>query len=306
MSKRILFFGNERLATGVHSSVPTLRALLNADYEIPAIVIAQNQTGKSRRERLLEVSETAQKRNIPLLSPVDLAEARDQLAGFGAEAAVLIAYGKIVPAAILDLFPRGVINVHPSLLPRHRGPAPIENTILNGDEETGVSLMRLAAEMDTGPVYAQRTLSLNGNETKQELADRLLALGADLVMEYLPKVLDGSAEPIPQDEAAATYDHLITKADGLVDWTKSALRLEREVRAYAGWPRSRTAFFGKEAVVTKAHVAGTGGAGQPGGLRIEGRELGVYTGQGVLVIDSLIPAGKKEMTAAAFLAGYKR
>lgn len=303
MSKRILFFGNERLATGVHSSVPTLRALLDEGYEVPAIVIAQNQMSKSRRARQLEVSEVAQEHNIPLLSPADLAAAGNQLAGFGAEAAVLIAYGKIVPAGILDLFPKGIINVHPSLLPRHRGPSPIESAIVDGDNETGVSLMRLAAEMDTGPVYAQQTIALSGKETKQELADRLSALGAELVMEYLPKVLDGSAEPLPQPETDATYDHLITKAAGQIDWAKPAVRLEREVRAYAGWPRSRTRLGSTDAVITAAHALA--GRGQPGTLRVEAKELGVYTGDGLLIIDSLIPAGKKEMPATAFLAGYK-
>src|SRR5512146_25935 len=121
MSNKVLFFGNERLATGVSSQVPTLRALLDKGYEVPAVVIAQNQMAKSRRERQLEVATVAKEHNIPLLSPLDLAAAREQLAGFGAEAAVLIAYGKIVPSAILDLFPHGVINIHPSLLPRHRG-----------------------------------------------------------------------------------------------------------------------------------------------------------------------------------------
>lgn len=302
MSKRILFFGNERLATGVESSMPTLRALLDGGYEVPAIVVAQNQMAKSRRERQLEVAAIAQERGIPLLSPARLTDASDQLAAYGAEAAILIAYGKIVPAAVLDLFPRGIINVHPSLLPRHRGPSPIESAILDGDRETGVSLMRLAAKMDTGPVYAQAKLPLNGNETKRELADRLADLGAGLIMEYLPKVLDGSVEPLSQDENAATYDHLITKAAGQVDWTKPAVRLEREVRAYAGWPRSRSRLGSTDVIITAAHASD--GRGQPGTPRVENKQLGVFTSDGLLVIDRLIPDGKKEMPAEAFLAGY--
>jgi methionyl-tRNA formyltransferase len=277
--------------------------LVAAGYEIAAVIVAQNQMAKSRRERQLEVTEIAEKHSIPLLSPADLAEARDQLAGFGAEAAVLIAYGKIVPAVILDLFPREIINVHPSLLPRHRGPSPIESAILDGDQETGVSLMRLAAKMDIGPVYGKRTIPLKSNETKQDLADRLAALGADMVLEYLPKMLDGSAEPRPQDEAGATYDHLITKAAGQIDWTKPASRLEREIRAYAGWPQSRTKLGSTEVIITKAAAAGE--ALKPGEIHAENKRLLIGTGEGSLEILSLKPAGKPEMPAAAFLAGHK-
>lgn len=304
MSKKILFFGNERLATGVHSQAPTLRALLGEGYEVPAIVVVQGHMAKSRRERPLEVSEIAREHNIPLLSPGDLAETCDQLGSLGAEAAVLIAYGKIVPPEILDLFPRGIINVHPSLLPRHRGPSPIEGTILDGDWETGVSLMRLAAEMDTGPVYAQRKLALDGSETKQELADRLGTLGAGLVTEYLPGILDASAKPRPQDKAHATYEHLITKADGTIDWSKPATRLEREVRAYASWPQSRAKLGSTEIIITQAAAVAGESLGS-GEIRTANKRLLIGTCEGSLEILRLKPAGKPEMSAEAFLAGYR-
>jgi len=304
MSKRILFFGNERLATGVHSGMPALQALIASGYEVAAVVIAQGETGKSRRQRRLEVAAIAEQHNIPLLAPVDLEAAHGQLAGFGAQAAVLIAYGNIVPQAILDLFPRGIINVHPSLLPLHRGPTPIENAILDGGGQTGVSLMRLDFKMDAGPVYAQTAVPLGSHETKQVLADRLAAIGADLVLAHLPKILNGSLEPRPQDESAATYDNLISKDDARLDFeTKPALRLEREVRAYAGWPRSRTTLGSTDVIITKSHVEA--GTGKPGSLLIERGKLGVHAAEDVLIIDSLVPAGKKDMPVAAFLAGYK-
>jgi methionyl-tRNA formyltransferase len=303
MSNKILFFGNERLATGVHSSVSTLQALLTGGYEVPAIIVAQAETAKSRQQRQLEVSVIAGQHDIPVLSPADLAETHDQLAAYDAEMAVLIAYGKIVPAAILDLFPKGIINVHPSLLPLHRGPTPIENAILDGDRQTGVSLMRLSAKMDAGPVYAQKTMRLNGDETKQGLADRLSAIGVDMVLEYVAEILDGSARPQPQTESNSTYDHLIAKADGQLDWTKPAVRLEREVRAYAGWPRSRTRLGSTEVIVTGCHVQS--GRGEPGSILTDSGQLSVFCSEEILVIDSLIPAGKKEMAGKAFLAGYK-
>ncbi|HEY5152895.1 MAG TPA: methionyl-tRNA formyltransferase, partial [Candidatus Saccharimonadales bacterium] len=302
MSKKILFFGNERLATGVHSGVPTLQALLTAGYDVAAIVVAQAETAKSRQARQLEVSVIAGQYDIPLLAPADLVEAGNQLSTFGAEAAVLIAYGKIVPAAVLDMFPRGIINVHPSLLPLHRGPTPIENAILQADKQTGVSLMRLVPQMDAGPVYARQSLPLDGTETKQGLADHLSAIGVDMVLEHLPNVLDGSARPQPQDETAATYDHLIAKTDGRLNWTKPAARLEREIRAYAGWPRSRAKLGSTDVIITGCHVEN--GHGQPGSPLLGSDHLAICCGQDVLAIDSLIPAGKKEMSGKAFLAGY--
>jgi methionyl-tRNA formyltransferase len=303
MSKKILFFGNERLATGVHSKMSTLQALLAVGYEVAAVVIAQGEAGPSRQQRQLEVATIARQHNIPLLAPADLDSARGQLASFSADAAILIAYGKIVPQAILDLFPRGIINIHPSLLPLHRGPAPIENAILSGASETGVSLMRLNAKMDTGAIYTQATVPLTGTETKQVLADHLSAVGVDMVLKYLPGVLDGSLQPTPQDDQAATYDRHITKADGLLDWAKPAARLEREVRAYAGWPRSSATIGSTEVIITQAHVEE--GSDLPGSLLVEQKQLGVYCTEGVLVIDRLIPTGKKDMSAAAFLAGHK-
>jgi methionyl-tRNA formyltransferase len=303
MSNKILFFGNERLATGVHTGVSSLQALLAGGYEVAAVIVAQNQAVKSRQERQLEVAAIAEQYDIPLLAPSNLLEVKDRLAAFGAEAAVLIAYGKIVPQAVLDIFPRGVINIHPSLLPLHRGSAPIESVILEGAPRTGVSLMRLSAKMDTGPLYAQETVPLDGNETKQALAQRLSAVGTDLLMEHLPRILDGSLQPKPQDDAAATYDRHITKADSRLDWTKPAARLEREIRAYTGWPRSRASLGKTEAVITEVRVLDSKGAA--GTIWIDGKQMGVYTSDGLLVIDSLIPAGKQEMPAAAFLAGYK-
>lgn len=303
MSKKILFFGNERLATGVTTAAPTLRGLIGAGYEIPAIVVAQNDTGKSRNARELEVAGVAAEHGIPLLSPADLKQARDELAAYGAQAAVLIAYGKIIPPEVLDIFPAGIVNIHPSLLPLHRGSTPIEAAMLDGAAETGVSLMRLSEKMDAGPLYAREKVSLNGEESKQALAGELAAIGTTILLEHLPAILDGSAQAAPQDETGATYDAHITKADGIIDWSKQAARLEREIRAYAGWPRSRARLGGTDAIITAAHTAD--GSGTPGELRIERKELAVYCGEGLLVIDTLVPAGKREMPAAAFLAGYK-
>ncbi len=314
MSKKILFFGNERLATGVSTTAPILQDLIAHGYEVSAVVVAQNDIGKSRQARQLEVALVAQEHDIPLLSPGDLSDpkAHEQLAAYGAQAAVLIAYGKIVPPAVLALFPRGIVNLHPSLLPQHRGSTPIESVILDGTRETGVSLMRLAEKMDAGPVYAQTAAALSGRESKQGLADQLSSIGLELLREHLPGIMDGTLSPVPQDETGATYDDHIDKAHSAIDWSKPAERIEREIRAYSGWPRSRANFGYTEVIITGAHiqepknnedeVAST----TPGSLWLDGsKQIGMTTGHGILVIDSLIPAGKREMSAQAFLAGYK-
>ena len=303
MGETLLFFGNERLATGITSQALVLQALLAAGYNIPAIVVAQEEQSNSRKARPLEVSAVAEARGIQVLSPVKLSEDKDKLQAFGAPAAVLAAYGKIVPQEIIDIFPKGIINIHPSLLPKHRGPTPLESAILQGDKETGVSLMQLVAKMDAGPVYAQETVLLRGDETKQILADQLAHIGANMLIQYLPDILSGKLKPAKQDDLKATYDKKVEKSASEIDWNKPAEELEREVRAYAGWPRSRTVLAKRDVIITKAHVAA--GDGAVGTLWLEPGQLGVHTSKGVLVVDALIPSGKKEMTAQAFLAGYQ-
>lgn len=303
MSKRILFFGNERLATGVTTSAPTLRALVEAGYDVAAVVVAQKPVAKSRQGRWLEIMDVAAKHDIEVIALDNLNDSLDKLSAYQAEAAVLVAYGKIVPPALLELFPKGIVNIHPSLLPLHRGPTPIESVILGNEAETGVSLMKLAPKMDAGPVYAQQVVKLNGDENKQQLADRLADIGASLVAQNLPAILDGSLQAKGQDDSQATYDQPLSKQDGLLDFNKAAAVLEREVRAYYGWPRSRAQLGAIDVVVTKSRVIE--GNGQPGSLYPSSKQLGVYTGNDILIIDKLVPPGKTEMTAEAFLAGYK-
>jgi methionyl-tRNA formyltransferase len=303
-SSTIVFFGNERLATGVTTTAPTLQSLINAGYHVAAVV-SNYTTGTSRNSRELEIASIAEAHDIPVLLPKKVIEIKDQLAEYGAEVAVLAAYGQIVPESILELFPKGILNIHPSLLPLHRGPTPIENAILEGARQTGVSIMKLVKAMDAGPVATQESLGINGTETKQELADMLLEKGAKLLINALPQVLDNTIKFTPQDEARATYDPLISKSDGELDWNKSAETLEREIRAYQEWPKSRTNLAGTEVVITKAHTAAPQDASEAGSVYItKDKHIAVHCANGVLIIEALKPAGKPEMSAEAFLAGY--
>jgi methionyl-tRNA formyltransferase len=303
VNKTLLFFGNERIATGVTTTAPTLRALVENGYNVAALVTAEAASGPSRKGREQEIEAVAQQYGIPILKPAKLSDVKDDLAKFKAEAAVLVAYGKLVPSDVIDLFPKGIINIHPSLLPKHRGSAPIEGALLEGDSETGVSLMRLVQAMDAGPVYAQAILPLKPGDSKQFLADELLKMGKDLVIEHLPSILDGKLEAAEQNGDEATYQHRVSKADSELQFTEeTAEHLAREVRAYLGWPRSKAMIGTTEVIVTEAHAKDFDGV--PGTLYLEDKLLGIHAKQGTLIIDKLVPAGKKEMPASAFLTGY--
>ena len=302
-SEPIVFFGNERLATGFTTEVPPLRRLIAAGYTIAAVV-TNYEVGRSRSVRELEVAAVAKAHHIPLIINEKPGAIIRQLQSYQAIAGVLVAYGQIVPQNVIDIFPRGIINIHPSLLPLHRGPTPIESAILQGDSQTGVSLMQLAKAMDAGPVYVQQPIDLNGSETKMGLTKQLLDLGGDLLIKHLPAILSNSLIPTPQDNTVATYDQLIAKEDGAINWTKPAIQLEREIRAYAVWPKSKVSLNGLEAIITKAHVVNISGiVSSP---TIIDRKPTYICGEQALAIDIIKPAGKKEMTGEAFLAGYKR
>jgi methionyl-tRNA formyltransferase len=306
ISAPIVFFGNERLATGFVTSAPTLTGLIEAGYTVAAVV-TNYEAGKSRSVRELEVAAVAQAHNIPVIVNEKPGDIIDQLRSFNAAAGVLVAYGQIVPQRVIDIFPHGIINIHPSLLPLHRGPTPIESAILNGESQTGVSLMQLSKAMDAGPVYAQQTIPLTGNETKQALTEKLLQIGSKMLIKQLPSILSDTATATPQQDTDATYDQRITKEDGIIDWNKPAARIEREIRAYADWPKSRTTFGNLEVVITKAHITAEAAADSISGTpSIIGKQPAIQCGDQLLVIDLLKPAGKKEMTGEAFLAGYKR
>lgn len=300
-SKKILFFGNERLATGVTTTAPTLRALIEAGYEVCAVVL-NNDRAVSRKSRTLEVAEVAKQHDIPVLFPDKLKDVSEDLADYQAVAGVLVAYGRIIPQKIIDLFPAGIVNIHPSLLPKHRGPTPIESVVLAGEPETGVSLMKLVREMDAGPVYAQRTISVPGKTSKQALCDKLSKIGSEMLVQNLPHIIDGSLKPQAQDNSEATYDSLINKADGVLDWTKPAALLEREIRAYAGWPKSRAVIDKHRVIVTEADVKKT--SGESGEYTVFNGNLIIHCGVDSLEIRRLQPENKKEMPVEAFLKGY--
>ncbi len=301
MSRKILFFGNEKLATGVATKAQIFTGLIEAGYDIPALIISQKL---DKHAEQLEIVNIAKKHAIEVKSYPSLKQSIDELKSYGVQAAVLAAYGKIVPRDVLDVFTTGIINVHPSLLPKHRGPTPLESTILDGDSKTGVSIMRLASEMDSGPIYVQQAIELTGTETKQQLADRLDELGKELVLANIEAILSGSLTPTDQNPDSATYDKLITKEDGLINWQDNWPKIERMIRAYSIWPRARANISGIDVAILNAHFIDQDGVSGTY-LNLNG-ELSVYSADGLVVIDRLIPAGSKEMTGRDFILGYSK
>ncbi len=286
----IIFFGTEE-----HSLI-ALKALYDADLPIAA-VITKPDAPKGRGSKLSEpaVKTFARERGITVWQPAKLKDIADNIKQLNKPVGVLVSYGKIIPQNIIDLFSPGIINVHPSLLPKYRGPSPIEAAMTNLDHETGVSIMQLNADMDAGPIYHQEKIALTGSESRAELYDKLFSLGSEKLVELLPRIIDGSLQPTPQNHAKATYCALLSKKDSLLDPTiLTAAQAEARIRAHLGFPRSKLAFDNLELIITAAHVEA-----QPR-TAIDQQ----FTDGNYLIVDQLIaPTSGKQMTAEAFLRG---
>ena len=292
---KLVFFGNERLATAAPTTAPVLRALVSAGFEIKA-VYASHREPVSRQKRDLEIGPIAHAYHIPVILPGKDEDLFSKLQKHRTEVAVLVAYGKIIPQPVIDLFPKGIINVHPSLLPLLRGPTPVETAILEGLAETGVSLMRITSKMDAGPVYIQKKVPLKGNETKFQLAHKLNQIGADLLAENLAGILDGALEPLPQDETQASYSRLLSKTDAATDFGEPAELIERKVRAFTGFPKVHAEVFNQNIVITKSRVAKNKDDGK----------LVIKCQPGWIEITELTGPSGRSMSGADFIRGYKK
>jgi methionyl-tRNA formyltransferase len=293
-SETITFFGSGTVAA------ESLK-LLAQDFDIEAVVTKPKPAHHKGSFPVIEIAETL---GLKTLFTANKKELRELFTDKPVQSrlGIVIDYGILIPQAVIEYFPLGIANSHFSLLPRWRGPDPISFAILNGDAETGVSVMMIVEQLDEGPLLAQQPLKIASDDTTPSLTDKLIALSHQLLCVALPAYIESSINPRPQS-GEASYSRKLTKQDAELDWSKPAAQLERELRAFAGWPRSRTRLGKTNLVVTKAHVID--GQGEPGHIFNQDKRLGVYTSDGVLIIDALIPAGKKEMSAQAFLAGYQ-
>jgi methionyl-tRNA formyltransferase len=289
-SETIIFFGTEEF------SLTVLEGLIEAGYNVAAVVTKpDSKKGRGQQLVMPSVKVLAAKHDITVWQPTKVAEINEDIKALGPVTGVLVSYGKIIPQSTIDLFTPGIINIHPSLLPKYRGPTPIESAIRNGDDKTGVSIMLLDADMDTGPVYTSQEFALQGTETRADLYRSLAVMGTDLLLETLPGIMDGSLSPTAQDNGQATYCQLLTKEDAVLDLTKlTAKEAERTVRAHLGSPKSKLTINAHTIIVTKAHVSDQ----QKTPLDVVCRD-GAY-----LSIDELIAPSGRHMDGGAFLRGY--
>lgn len=223
---------------------------------------------------------------------------------------VLIDFGIIISQNVINAFTLGIINSHFSLLPEWRGADPITFAILSGQTQTGVSLMLVTKGMDEGPLLAQAPYNIPKDATTPSLTEDLINVSDALIKSVVPEYVNRSVAPAPQEQVSLapnvtpTYSRKLTKEDGRLDWTKAAVQLEREIRAYIAWPHSYTSLAGREVIITQAEVADR--SGKPGEIQAENNRLYIFCGEQALEILRLKPAGKTEMSARAFLAGYGR
>lgn len=254
----------------------------------PVAVITQpdRPAGRAQTIKPTPVKKIAQANAVPVIQPEDIRaqEWTKKILTYKPYLIVVVAFGQIIPQSILDIPKKGSINVHPSLLPRHRGATPLHEAILQGDNKTGVTIMLMDAKMDHGPVLAQKECLVAPDDTTQSLENKTAAIGIPLLIETIEKCLAGTLSPIEQNHEQATYTRLLKKESGKIDWSKSAVEIERMVRALTPWPGAWTEWNGKRIKILRARL----------------------DKNGMFVIDELQTEGKKAMDAKTFVNGYVR
>jgi methionyl-tRNA formyltransferase len=304
MPLRIVFFGTAELACA------SLQALARTPEFAVVAVVTQPDKPRGRELRLQPsaVKASALELNLPVLQPK---RARDetfmaQIRDLAPDLSVVVAYGQILPQTLLDIPKHGSLNVHTSILPRHRGAAPIQWAILSGDSETGVTIMKMDAGLDTGPILTERRTSILDSDNSQTLHDRLAMIGAELLLETIPTWVSGQIIPRSQPDGA-TYARKIEKADGLIDWEQPAVEIWRKVRAFTPWPGAYTFLetSGNRRMIKVLEGNLDESKGPAGAVISTSREgILVGTGAGSFRITSLQPEGRKRMAAHEFVAGH--
>lgn len=297
---RVVFAGTPDFA------VPTLAALLASAHPVVAVYTQPDRpAGRGRKIEAGPVKRLALTHALPIQQPQTLKDGAATLAALRPDALVVVAYGLILPPAILAVPRHGGINVHASLLPRWRGAAPIQRALLAGDTETGISIMQMERGLDTGPILAQQTLTIDASDTAGALHDRLATLGAKLLVATLDRLEKGAVTPQPQDSARATYAAKLTKDEARIDWREPAALLARKVRGYNPWPGAHCLWHADSLRIWAASAQVRAAHKPPGTVLAAGAHgIDVATGDGVLTITSLQRAGGTRQDAATFVRGH--
>ncbi len=299
---RTIFFGTPEFA------VPVLEALRhNARFQMVGVVTQPDRpTGRKKIITPSPVKMAAEKAGLPLLQPEKLKdEAIAQIGAIAPELAVVVAYGNLIPKRLLEALPRGFVNIHPSLLPKHRGASPLTATILEGDQETGVCLMALDEGMDHGPVIACRRAQLDNGETTESLRKKLTPIGADMIGKELVEYLDGKIKAVPQDHDQATFCKQIESEGARIDWHKPVLTIDRLIRAMHGVTPAWTTLDGVTLLVHAAKIETARPKEAPGTIINVKKYPAAAGADGYLVLNEIQLAGGKAMSGQAFLNGHK-
>lgn len=296
---RIIFAGTPEFA------VPPLRVLLESPHSVCAVYTQPDRpAGRGRKRRPSPVKVLAAQANVPVMQPESLRTEAQQraLAEWDADLMVVVAYGLILPAPVLNAPRLGCVNLHASLLPRWRGAAPIQRAILAGDPESGVTLMQMDEGLDTGAMLAKAVLPIGPRDSAQVVHDRLAGLGASLLIESLPGLEAGTLVPERQDDALATYAGKLTKEEATIDWSQPAQALDRAVRAFNPWPIAHTRYQGEVLRIWRAEPLPGGRQTAPGTVvNASAAGMDVAAGEGVLRVREVQPAGSRRMDAADFI-----
>ncbi len=286
-------------------SVPALDALLASGHQVTAVYTQPDRpAGRGRKLTPSPVKARALEHDLPVYQPVSLKDAQEQqrLADLAPDVMVVVAYGLLLPPAVLAIPRLGCVNIHASLLPRWRGAAPIQRAILAGDQESGVTLMQMEKGLDTGPMLATVRCPIADDDTAQTLHDRLATLGAEALVPTLERLDRGDIVPQPQDDNQACYAAKLDKAEAVLDWQRPAIELERQVRAFNPWPVAQTGFKGEVMRVWQARRLDETHSAPPGTVLRAGKAgIDVAAGSGVLRLLQVQLPGKRPMDAAAFV-----
>jgi methionyl-tRNA formyltransferase len=300
---RIVFMGSPEFA------LPSLTAL-SKNYRVVGVVTQPDRpAGRGKILTPPPVKTLALSLNIPVIQPEKLKDpsAMEQLLAWQPELIVVAAFGQILRQNVLAMPPLGCINIHASLLPRWRGAAPIQAAILNGDAQTGVTIMMMDAGVDTGAILSQRGESIRNDDTSGILGERLSKIGAELLIETLPLYLNKSITPQIQPEQGMTYAAMLNKEDARLDFSQTAQSLDRKIRAYNPWPGAFTVWRGNPLKLLKTHVIKSPAIAPvtPGSTLVIDQKPAIQTSSGILVLDEIQPAGKKILSGSTFLQGAR-
>lgn len=302
MPLKIIFAGTSQFA------VPSLEILIHSAHHVVAVYTQPDRpAGRGRQLHVSPIKMLSEKKHIPVFQPETLRDKTTQqdVKTQSADVMVVVAYGMLLPETILNIPRLGCVNMHPSLLPKWRGAAPIQRAIAAGDRETGVSIIKMNQKMDAGPILQQEKYDLSGTETSGELHDQLSQLGARLLLTTLNQLEKNNIVPIPQDDKQATFARKIEKQEAMIDWKKSAVDIFNQIRAFNPWPIATTHLLNQSLRIFKAAVSNKKTNVQPGTfLGFENNALCIATGNGILEIQSLQLPGKKEMSASDFMHGH--